>query len=107
VPSGTVGHNRLRHSDCELYHPTAADIATVSSARAVFINDLNEEFEPWLEPLLKQATFKGAKLVDADVDRGGGASGFWQAAARGAIGAAERDRRSAAATSSSLWPERL
>jgi len=29
----------------------------------VFINDLNEEFEPWLEPLLKQATFKGTKLV--------------------------------------------
>jgi zinc/manganese transport system substrate-binding protein len=49
--------------DCELYQPTAADIAAVSSARAVFINDLNEEFEPWLEPLLKQATFKGSKLV--------------------------------------------
>jgi zinc/manganese transport system substrate-binding protein len=49
--------------DCELYQPTAADIATVASARAVFINDLNEEFEPWLEPLLKQATFKGTKLV--------------------------------------------
>jgi zinc/manganese transport system substrate-binding protein len=49
--------------DCELYQPTAADVATVASARAVFINDLNEEFEPWLEPLLKQAHFKGAKVV--------------------------------------------
>ena len=49
--------------DCELYQPTAADVATVASARAVFINDLNEEFEPWLEPLLKQATFKGTKVV--------------------------------------------
>ena len=49
--------------DCELYQPTAADVATVASARAVFINDLNEEFEPWLEPLLKQAHFKGAKIV--------------------------------------------
>jgi zinc/manganese transport system substrate-binding protein len=29
----------------------------------VFLNDLNEEFEPWLEPLLKQAGFKGAKVV--------------------------------------------
>src|SRR5271155_4709262 len=48
---------------CELYQPTAADVATVASARAVFINDLNEEFEPWLEPLLKQAEFKGTKLV--------------------------------------------
>jgi len=49
--------------DCELYQPTAADGATVASARAVFINDLNEEFEPWLEPLLKQALFKGTKVV--------------------------------------------
>jgi len=49
--------------DCELYQPTAADVATVASARAIFINDLNEEFEPWLEPLLKQAVFKGTKVV--------------------------------------------
>jgi zinc/manganese transport system substrate-binding protein len=49
--------------DCELYQPTAADVATIASARAVFINDLNEEFEPWLEPLLKQADFKGTKVV--------------------------------------------
>jgi zinc/manganese transport system substrate-binding protein len=49
--------------DTELYQPTAADVATVAGARAVFINDLNEEFEPWLEPLLKQAAFKGAKIV--------------------------------------------
>jgi zinc/manganese transport system substrate-binding protein len=49
--------------DCELYQPTAADVATVASARAVFLNDLNDEFEPWLEPLLRQAQFKGAKLV--------------------------------------------
>jgi len=50
-------------SDCELYQPTIADVATVATARAVFINDLNEEFEPWLEPLLKQARFDGAKVV--------------------------------------------
>ena len=49
--------------DCELYQPTPADVATIASARAVFINDLNEEFEPWLEPLLKQARFKGTKVV--------------------------------------------
>ena len=49
--------------DCELYQPTTADVATVASARAVFLNDLNEEFEPWLEPLLKQALFKGTKVV--------------------------------------------
>jgi len=49
--------------DCELYQPTPADVATVVRARAVFMNDLNEEFEPWLEPLLKQARFTGAKVV--------------------------------------------
>ena len=49
--------------DCELYQPTAGDVATISSSRAVFLNDLNEEFEPWLEPLLKHAAFNGAKVV--------------------------------------------
>jgi zinc/manganese transport system substrate-binding protein len=65
-----VGGNRIdiktivgAGGDCELYQPTAADVATVAAARAVFLNDLNEEFEPWLEPLLKQAVFKGAKVV--------------------------------------------
>jgi zinc/manganese transport system substrate-binding protein len=47
-------------NDCELYQPTVGDVATMASARAVFLNDLNEEFEP---PLLKQAAFKGAKVV--------------------------------------------
>jgi zinc/manganese transport system substrate-binding protein len=49
--------------DCELYQPTPADVGTVAAARAVFMNDLNEEFEPWIEPLLKQAQFKGTKAV--------------------------------------------
>jgi zinc/manganese transport system substrate-binding protein len=49
--------------DSELYQPTPADVATVAAARAVFLNDLNEEFEPWLEPLLKQAQFQGTKVV--------------------------------------------
>jgi zinc/manganese transport system substrate-binding protein len=49
--------------DCELHQPTTTDVAAVAVARAVFINDLNEEFEPWLEPLLKQAHFTGIKVV--------------------------------------------
>jgi zinc/manganese transport system substrate-binding protein len=49
--------------DTELYQPTLADGRIVSEARIVFLNDLNDEFEPWLEPLLKQAAFKGAKVV--------------------------------------------
>ena len=49
--------------DSELYQPTAADVATVAAARAIFLNDLNDEFEPWLEPLIKHAQFKGPKVV--------------------------------------------
>jgi zinc/manganese transport system substrate-binding protein len=49
--------------DTELYQPTLADSHTVARARIVFMNDLNDEFEPWLEPLLKQAGFGGAKVI--------------------------------------------
>jgi zinc/manganese transport system substrate-binding protein len=49
--------------DTELYEPTLADGRTVARARIVFMNDLNDEFEPWLEPLLKQARFGGTKVV--------------------------------------------
>src|SRR5690242_9523997 len=50
-------------SDCELYQPTTGDVSNVAMARAVFLNGLNDEFEPWLDPLLKQAAFKGTKVV--------------------------------------------
>jgi zinc/manganese transport system substrate-binding protein len=67
---GNVGGDRLDiktivgpGGDCELYQPTPADVATVAGSSAVFINDLNEEFEPWVEPLLKQAAFHGTKVV--------------------------------------------
>jgi zinc/manganese transport system substrate-binding protein len=49
--------------DTELYRPTPADVATIAAARAVFLNGLNEEFEPWLEPLLRQAAFTGMKVT--------------------------------------------
>ena len=49
--------------DCELYQPTTGDVATIAAARAVFFNGLNTEFEPWLEPLLKQSGFTGRKFV--------------------------------------------
>jgi len=49
--------------DTELYQPTLADSRTIAEARIVFMNDLNDEFEPWLEPLLKQAAFGGTKVV--------------------------------------------
>ena len=47
--------------DTELYRPTLADGRTIADARIVFMNDLNDDFEPWLEPLLKQAGFAGTK----------------------------------------------
>jgi zinc/manganese transport system substrate-binding protein len=51
------------NGDTELYRPTLADSRTIAGARIVFVNDLNDEFEPWLEPLLKQSGFTGTKVV--------------------------------------------
>jgi zinc/manganese transport system substrate-binding protein len=49
--------------DTELFKPSLADGKNVAEAKIVFMNDLNDEFEPWLEPLLKQAKFGGAKII--------------------------------------------
>jgi len=49
--------------DTELFKPSLADGKNVAEARIVFMNDLNDEFEPWLEPLLKRVKFNGAKIV--------------------------------------------
>ena len=49
--------------DTELFKPSMADGKSVAEARIVFMNDLNDEFEPWLEPLLKQVKFSGTKIV--------------------------------------------
>ena len=49
--------------DVEVYEPTVGDVPKVANARIVFMNGLNDEFEPWLDPLLKQARFTGARVV--------------------------------------------
>jgi zinc/manganese transport system substrate-binding protein len=49
--------------DTELFKPSLADGKSVAEAKIVFMNNLNDEFEPWLEPLLKQVKFNGAKIV--------------------------------------------
>src|SRR2546421_6599698 len=49
--------------DTELFKPSMADGKSVAEARIIFMNDLNDEFEPWLEPLLKQVEFSGTKIV--------------------------------------------
>ena len=49
--------------DTELFKPSLADGKSVAEAKIVFMNDLNDEFEPWLEPLLKQVKFSGDKIV--------------------------------------------
>jgi zinc/manganese transport system substrate-binding protein len=57
--STLVGPN----GDTELYQPSLADARTVADAKVLFMNGLNDEFEPWLEGLLRQARFAGAKVV--------------------------------------------
>src|SRR5205809_4727384 len=49
--------------DTELFKPSLADGKSVAEANIVFMNDLNDEFEPWFEPLLKQVKFGGSKIV--------------------------------------------
>jgi zinc/manganese transport system substrate-binding protein len=49
--------------DTELYQPTLADGRTVAEANILFMNGLNDEFEPWLEPLLRQVQFAASKVV--------------------------------------------
>jgi zinc/manganese transport system substrate-binding protein len=49
--------------DTELFKPSLADGKTAAEANIVFMNGLNDEFEPWLEPLLKQVNFTGVKTV--------------------------------------------
>jgi zinc/manganese transport system substrate-binding protein len=49
--------------DSEEYEPTAADIPRIANARILFMNGLNDEFEPWLDNLMKQAKFTGTKAI--------------------------------------------
>jgi zinc/manganese transport system substrate-binding protein len=49
--------------DTELYQPTPADARVLAEASVLVMNDINPEFEPWLDGLIKQAGFKGTKLV--------------------------------------------
>lgn len=49
--------------DTELYQPTPADARTLAEARLLVLNDINPEFEPWLDGLIRQSGFKGTKLV--------------------------------------------
>jgi zinc/manganese transport system substrate-binding protein len=49
--------------DTETYEPTAGDVPKLAGARILFMNGLNDEFEPWLEPLMKQAKFAGTKII--------------------------------------------
>jgi len=49
--------------DCEEYEPTAADVPKLAGARILFMNGLNDDFEPWLPGLMKQAKFNGTKVI--------------------------------------------
>jgi zinc/manganese transport system substrate-binding protein len=49
--------------DAETYEPTAADVPKIAGARILFMNGLSDDFEPWLEPLMKQSRFSGTKVI--------------------------------------------
>jgi zinc/manganese transport system substrate-binding protein len=49
--------------DTELYQPTPADARALAEATMLVLNDINPEFEPWLDGLVRQSGFKGARLV--------------------------------------------
>ena len=49
--------------DTEEYEPTAADVPKIANAQILFMNGLNDEFEPWLESLMKQSRFSGTKVI--------------------------------------------
>jgi zinc/manganese transport system substrate-binding protein len=49
--------------DCEEYEPTAADVPKMATARILFMNGLNDDFEPWLPNLMQQSKFAGAKVI--------------------------------------------
>jgi len=88
--------------DSESYEPTAADARSLADADLLVMNGLNEDFEPWLAPLIRQSGFHGTKLVASDgvkalrrADERPGAAGpqeldqhAWNDAANGAIYAA-------------------
>jgi zinc/manganese transport system substrate-binding protein len=49
--------------DTELYQPTPADARALAEAQLLVMNDINPEFEPWLDGLIRQSGFKGTRLV--------------------------------------------
>ena len=50
-------------TDCEEYEPTAGDVPKMADARILFMNGLSDDFEPWLDNLMKQAKFAGTKVI--------------------------------------------
>jgi zinc/manganese transport system substrate-binding protein len=49
--------------DTELYDGTAGDLPRIATARILFMNGLNDEFEPWLPALITQSKFAGTKVI--------------------------------------------
>jgi zinc/manganese transport system substrate-binding protein len=66
----TIGGDRVAlitivggDGDTELYQPTPADARALAEATMLVLNDINPEFEPWLDGLVRQSGFKGTRLV--------------------------------------------
>ena len=49
--------------DTELYQPTPADARALAEAQLLVMNDINPEFEPWLDGLARQSGFRGERLI--------------------------------------------
>ena len=49
--------------DTEAYETTAADARALADAGLLVMNGLNAEFEPWLDGLVAQSQFRGARVV--------------------------------------------
>lgn len=99
--------------DTELFKPSLADGKDVAEAKIVFMNDLNDQFEPWLEPLLKQVKFSGAKIIvsrgaktHTSTEERGPRSKFGRKRSTSTPGSTRRTVSSTSGTSQPPWQKR-
>jgi zinc/manganese transport system substrate-binding protein len=68
--AGRVGGDQIElvtivgpDGDTEEYTATVGDVPRMANAQVLLMNGLNDEFEPWLDTLAKQAKFSGTKAI--------------------------------------------
>jgi zinc/manganese transport system substrate-binding protein len=55
--------------DADEYEPTVADVPKIANARILFMNGLNDDFEPWLGNLMKQQNSPARRSSSAAASR--------------------------------------